>query len=147
MVNGKEVANLTHKEKIPIRSFHDLEVYQNSYDASVKVMKKIVPKLPKSEKNDLKSQISRSCKAVPRLIAEGYAKKHQEKGFQKYLDDSMAESNEMIVNLSHCKDVYPHLVNLELCDDLIKVYDKTSRQLYNLSIAWTNFKEKNHQVT
>ena len=96
---------MTQKENTPIRSFHDLEVYQNSYDASVKVMRKIVPKLPKIEKNDLKSQISRSCKAVPRLIAEGFAKKHQEKGFQKYLDDSMAESNEMIVNLCHCKDI------------------------------------------
>ena len=133
---------MTQKENTPIRSFHDLEVYQNSYDASVKVMRKIVPKLPKIEKNDLKSQISRSCKAVPRLIAEGFAKKHQEKGFQKYLDDSMAESNEMIVSLSHCRDIYDYLVDKNLCDELIRIYDITGRQLYSLSMAWSKFYEK-----
>jgi len=119
-----------------------LEVYQNSYNASLKVMNEIIPKLPEIEKNDLRSQISRSCKAIPRLIAEGYAKKHQKKGFQKYLDDSMGESNEMIVNLSHCKDIYNRSIDVNLCNELIDVYDKPTRQLYNLSKAWTNFKEK-----
>ena len=119
-----------------------MEVYQNSYNASLKVMNEIIPKLPEIEKNDLRSQISRSCKAIPRLIAEGYAKKHQKKGFQKYLDDSMGESNEMIVNLSHCKDIYNRSIDVNLCNELIDVYDKPTRQLYNLSKAWTNFKEK-----
>ena len=38
-------------------------------------MMKIVPKLPDSEKYDLKDQLARSSKAIPRLIAEGYAKR------------------------------------------------------------------------
>ena len=97
---------MENDERKPIKSFHDLEVYQNSYNASLDVMKKIVPKLPEIEKNDLKSQISRSCKAIPRLIAEGYGKRHQKRGFQKYLDDSLSESNEMIVSIGHCKDIY-----------------------------------------
>jgi four helix bundle protein len=62
-------------------SFKDLIVYQNSYKASIEVMTKIVPKLPDEEKYDLKDQLRRSCKAIPRLIAEGYAKRHQMKGF------------------------------------------------------------------
>ena len=70
------------------------------------VMKEIVPKLPNSEKYDLKDQLSRSCKAIPRLIAEGYAKKHQKSGFQKYLDDAMGECNETIVSLEQCRDLY-----------------------------------------
>ena len=74
-----------------IRSFRDLEVYQNTYKAMLLVMKGIVPKLPDSEKYDLKDQLSRSCKAIPRLIAEGYAKRHQKMGFQKYLGDAMGE--------------------------------------------------------
>jgi len=40
------------------------------------VMKEIAAKLPDSEKYDLKYQLSRTCKAIPRLIAEGYAKRH-----------------------------------------------------------------------
>ena len=128
--------------KNPIRSFRDLEVYQNSYSASIEVVSKIVPKLPKFEQNDLADQLRRSAKAIPRLIAEGYSKKHQKKGFQKYLDDAMAESNEMIVSLSHARDLYPNYVDPKLCEELIDVYDKSSRQLYNLATKWKNFKER-----
>ena len=73
--------------KKKIKSFADLDVYQRTYSAGIEVMNKIVSKLPDSEKRDLKDQLSRSCKAIPRLIAEGCAKRHQKRGFQKYLDD------------------------------------------------------------
>jgi len=107
------------------------------------VMGKIVPKLPESEKYDLKDQLSRSCKAIPRLIAEGYAKRHQRSGFQKYLDDAMGECNETIVSLEQVKDLYN--IEPKLCNELIDIYDKSGRQLYNLSKAWSEFKarEKN----
>jgi hypothetical protein len=51
-----------------ITSFRDLEVYQNTYKACIEMMTKIIPKLPDFEKNDLKSQLRRSVKAIPRLI-------------------------------------------------------------------------------
>ncbi len=110
-------------------------------------MTQIVPKLPQSEKYDLKDQLARSCKAIPRLIAEGYAKKHQKHGFQKYLDDAMGECNETVVSLSHCRDIYSQYVDPKTCDKLIDVYDKSGRQLYNLSKAWTDFKTKGKQLT
>jgi four helix bundle protein len=103
-------------------------------------MKNIIPKLPDAEKYDLKDQLARSSKAIPRLIAEGYAKKHQKMGFQKYLDDAMAECNETVVSLSQTRDIYGHLVDTALCDNLIDIYDKSGRQLYNLSTAWSKFK-------
>lgn len=111
-----------------IRSFTDLEVYQNTYYASVTVLTKILPKLPKSERFDLVDQLRRSAKAIPRLIAEG---------FQKYLDDAAGESNETIVSLCHTRDVYN--VEPELITQLIDTYDKASRQLYKLSCAWESF--------
>ena len=131
------------KEKKRITSFHDLEVYQNTYKACIEVMKKIIPKLPNSEKYDLKDQLSRSCKAIPRLIAEGYAKRHQRMGFQKYLDDGMAECNETIVSLSQARDIYEHSIDVDLCNSLIDIYDKSGRQLYNLAVAWSKFKREN----
>ena len=136
----------TEKKK-PITSFLDLEVYQNSYQASITVMTKIAPKLPDTEKFDLRDQMNRACKAIPRLIAEGYAKKHQKAGFQKYLDDAMGECNEMIVCLSHCRDIYSKFVQKTLCEELIDTYDKTGRQLYNLSEAWYKFKTKGRRTT
>jgi four helix bundle protein len=128
-----------NKEKKPIKSFHDLDVYQNSYKAMLEVFRAILPKLPKEEEYDLKAQLRRSSKAIPRLIAEGHSKRHQKRGFQKYLDDAMAESNETIVSLSQARDLYPSLVDINKCNELIDTYDKTSRQLYNLSLAWTKF--------
>jgi four helix bundle protein len=125
-----------------IASFQDLEVYQRTYSAMLSVMKEILPKLPEQEKYDLKDQLSRSCKAVPRLIGEGFAKKHQKAGFQKYLDDAMAECNEMIVSLSQCRDIYSGSVNMKLCLELIDSYDKSARQLYKLGVAWSSFKRR-----
>jgi four helix bundle protein len=130
------------EKKNPIRSFTDLEVYQNSYTASIEVITKVVPKLPREEQHDLADQLRRSAKAVPRLIAEGYSKRHQNKGFQKYLDDAMAESNEMIVCLSHVRDLYSKHIDPKLCEKLIDLYDKSSRQLYNLAKRWKDFHER-----
>ena len=138
---------MNYSQKTPIKSFFDLEVYQNSYKAAIDVMKKIVPKLPDIEQKDLKMQISRACKAIPRLIAEGYGKRHQKRGFQKYLDDSISESNEMIVCISQCKDIYDNFVDVKLCNELIDTYDKTSRQLYILSTTWTNFKDEKSRAS
>jgi len=130
------------EEKKRITSFRDLEVYQNTYRAMLIVMKEIAPKLPDSEKYDLKDQLSRACKAIPRLIAEGYAKRHQKAGFQKYIDDAMGECNEMVVSLSQCRDIYPTHVSIKGCDELIDLYDKSGRQLYKLGNSWTKFKKR-----
>jgi four helix bundle protein len=126
-------------EKKKITNYKDLEVYERSYKACLIVMQQIVPKLPDSEKYDLKDQLSRSSKAVPRLIAEGFAKKHQKAGFQKYLDDAMAESNETQVGITQCKDIYPQFVDVNVCDQLIVEYDIISKQLYRLREAWSKF--------
>lgn len=123
-----------------ITSFRNLDVYNNSYNAMLIVAKEVLPRLPSSEKYDLLDQLSRSTKAVPRLIAEGYAKKHQKFGFQKYLDDAMAECNETMVGLEQARDLYQ--MNKEITNDLVDRYDKCARQLYNLSTAWNNFKRR-----
>jgi len=129
-------------DKKRIVSFRDLEVYQNTYNVCIKVMTEILPKLPESEKYDLKDQLSRSSKAIPRLIAEGYAKRHQKLGFQKYLDDAMAECNETIVGLEMCRDIYKKQTSDLPLNELIDVYDKSGRQLFNLSKAWSKFKDE-----
>jgi len=100
-------------------------------------MKHVVGVLPVTEKYDLGSQIRRSCKAIPRLISEGYAKKHQKAGFQKYLYDALGECNELIVSLEQVKDIYN--IKAELIKTLVKEYDKSGRQIYNLANKWKSF--------
>ena len=134
------------KERNPIKGFQDLEVYQSTYKAMLLVFEHILPKLPKEEEYDLKNQLRRSAKAIPRLIAEGHSKRHQRRGFQKYLDDAMAESNETIVSLYQVRDLYPGFVDIDVCNELIDTYDKASRQLYKLSLAWTKFSQRNDKT-
>jgi four helix bundle protein len=130
---------MENENKRQIKSFKDLDVYQRSYNAMMKVFKEVLTELPDSEKYDLKDQLSRSTKAVPRLIAEGYAKRHQKAGFQKYLDDALAESNETIVGLEQCADLYN--IDNKLIEELVNEYVIISKQLYKLSIVWTNFQK------
>lgn len=132
-------------EKPKIKSYKDLEVYQRAYNACLIVMKDIVPKLPDSEKYDLKDQLSRSTKAVPRLIAEGYAKKHQKSGFQKYLDDAMGESNESGVSVCQSRDLYPKHVDVNICEQMINEYDIIGKQLFRLKEAWSKFSNPGNQ--
>ncbi len=131
---------MNNNSKKTIKSFRDLEVYQNTYKAAIVVATQILPKLPESERYDLRDQLGRSSKAIPRLIAEGFAKKHQKQGFQKYIDDAMAECNETIVSLEQVKDIYN--IEVDLCNELIDLYDKSARQLFNLAEAWDKFKKR-----
>lgn len=132
--------NVTNNKNKTIKSFRDLEVYQNTYKDMLLIIREIIPELPDSEKYDLKDQLGRSSKTIPRLIAEGYAKRHQKAGFQKYLDDAMAECNETIVSLEQIKDIYK--IKVGLGEQLIDSYDKSARQLFNLATAWYKFKDE-----
>lgn len=102
------------------------------------MIKGILNFLPEIEKYDLKSQLFSSSKAIPRLIAEGFAKKHQAKGFQKYLDDALAEANETNVGLSQIRDLYKDMIDLDLCEWLIEVYDRIGKQIFMLKSSWYN---------
>jgi len=117
--------------------FNDLEVYRNTFQAAITVIQKILPKLPKEEKFDLDSQLRRSTKAVPRLIAEAYSKRFQKRGYQSLLDTATEESNESMVSLSQVKDIYG--IEKDVCSELIDLYDKSSRQLQKLGLAWSKF--------
>lgn len=122
--------------------FIDLDVYQRSYQAMIRIFKDILPIIPKEERYDLLDQLRRSCKAVPRLIAEGHSKRHQNKGFQKYIDDAHAESNESMVSLCQFRDLYAKDTSKEVCIELIKTYDCISRQLYKLAVSWEAFHKR-----
>lgn len=126
--------------RTPIRGFHDLEVYQVSYRAAITVCQNIVPNLPVEEKFDLCDQLRRSSKAVPRLIAEGYAKRHQKRGFQKYLDDDLAEINETLVGLYQVRDLYLKFVDPNLLNILIETYERLAKQVYRLAEKWQTFR-------
>lgn len=124
---------------MPIRSFKDLDVYNNLYQTSLIVLKEIVPKLPEEEKYNLKDQIKRCCMSPCALISEGYAKKNQKLAWKKYLQDAIGECNEMITHLSYVKDLYSNCIDPNLCQKLIEAYDIAGKQLYRLAESWQIF--------
>ena len=125
-----------------IKTFQDLIVYQGLYRAVVVVHREVVPKLPKDERFDLADQMKRASKAGPALLAEGFAKRYQKRQWQKYLNDTIGECNEMIHHLSVCIDVYGQYVDVALCRRLIDVYNMSCKQLTKLGQSWQNFHEK-----
>lgn len=132
---SRPVTSMGAGQRRGIMTFRDLEVFKSLSVACRTVMFEVLPALPNEEKYDLRDQLRRSCKAAPRLVAEGYAKKHQIRGFQKYIDDAMAECNETIVSIEQCRDLYG--LPSTMCDQLIDTYDKCARQLYKLALAWS----------
>ena len=122
-----------------IKSFQDLRVYQNLYQSMLSVHNDIIANLPTEEKYDLVDQMRRASKAAPALIAEGFAKRYQKKNWEKYINDTLGECNEMIHHLSVCIDIYPKFINLKLCNDLISQYDLSCRQLTKLKQSWQDY--------
>jgi len=127
------------EQNTKIKSYTDLDVYQRTYKLSIIVCTRVIIKLPKEERFDLVDQLRRSSKAIPRLIAEGFGKRNQKRGFIKYLDDAIAENNETIVSLSHVKDIYHTHLNPNSVEKLIKEYEISGKQLFKLKQAWEKF--------
>ena len=107
----------------------------------VVVHTEIIISLPKEEKFNLVDQMRRASKAGPALIAEGFAKRYQKRQWQKYINDTIGESNEMIHHLSVCVDVYNQYVNIVLCKEVIESYNVCCKQLTKLGQSWQNFHE------
>jgi len=130
--------------KKTIKNFRDLIVYQNLYKAMILVHTKIIIDLPKEEKFNLVDQMRRASKAGPALIAEGFAKRYQKRQWQKYINDTIGECNEMIHHLSACIDIYAKYIDTELCKQVMELYDISCRQLTKLGQSWQNYHEKNN---
>ena len=131
--------NNNQNQSNQIKGFRDLKIYQNLYQAMIVVHKKIIPNLPKEEKFVLCSQMSRASKGAPALIAEGFAKRFQKKNWEKYLNDCIGECNEMIHHLSICIDLYPQYIDVQLCKNVIDIYDVSCKQTTNLKKNWQDF--------
>lgn len=119
-----------------IKSFRDLEVYQESYKLMI-IVHKAVKTFPVYERNDLASQIRRASKSCPSNIAEGYAKRRFEKEFKKHLDSAVGSANEMEVHIETARDL--GYWQRDFCEDLLNRYLKLGGKLTNLRNNWKTF--------
>ena len=119
-----------------IKSFLDLEVYKESFQLSVE-LEEILKKFPKEELYLLTDQSRRASRAIPALIAEGYAKRETILVFKKMTRDAVGEANEMI---NHIAFAFARgYISKETADNLIDRYHKLGKKLTNLKEKWRNF--------
>lgn len=119
-----------------IKSFLDLDVYQESFNLSVEV-DELVKTYPKSERYLLVDQSNRASRAVPALIAEAYAKRETIKVFQKLLRDAIGEANEMINHIAFAKA--KGYIPPKKADSLIDRYHVVGKKLTKLKENWKNY--------
>ncbi|MDH7476308.1 MAG: four helix bundle protein [Microgenomates group bacterium] len=119
-----------------IKSFRDLEVYQESYKLMILIHKKI-KEFPIYEKMDLTSQMRRGSKSIPANIAEGWAKRNHEKEFKKHLNIAIGSANEMEVHIETARDL--NYLNKDFAEDVLKRYNILGRKLFKLRQNWKSF--------
>lgn len=119
-----------------IKSYRDLEVYQESYQLMIDISKAI-KMLPKTERFNLTDQMRRASRSIPPNIAEGYAKRHYVSEFRKHLITAIGESNELEVHLETAKDL--GLLPGDLCGALLKRYQILGMKLNKLIKNWKKF--------
>ena len=116
-----------------IKSYKDLEVYQKSYQAALRLHKTSL-EFPRHELYELGSQMRRAATSVPLNIAEGYGRKISAKEFKYFLRIALGSCNEVSVLLQMIKDL--GYLEKELFQELYETYDHLGRQLFRLIEKW-----------
>jgi len=121
------------KMSTPIRSFRDLEVYQQGLEL-VTCSYRLVEGLPESERYGLASQMRRAAVSIVANIAEGYGKKRSVKDFRAYLDTGVGSCNEMIALLDVCKEL--EYIDTEEWEKLSEAYTVLAKRISVLARNW-----------
>lgn len=119
-----------------IKSFLDLDAYQESFQLSLE-MDALIKAFPREEQYLLSDQSKRASRAIPALIAEGYAKRETLPVFKKFLRDAIGEANEMINHIAFAKA--KGYIKPEKADELIERYHRVGKKLSRLKEKWKNY--------
>ena len=76
-----------------MRDYKKLEVWKKAHELYMHVKKNIVIKLPKEERYELTSQLSRAALSIPLNIVERCGR-YTDKDFTHFLDNSLGSTNE-----------------------------------------------------
>ena len=122
----------TGERKI-IRSYKDLEVYQESYKLAIELYKEV--NILPNEAFELIKQTKRSAMSIPLNIAEGYGKKESVPEFKRYLRMAIGSANEIEVLLEMLKDL--GYFAEETYTNYIEAYTVLGKRLNVLVSKWS----------
>jgi len=114
------------RDKIAMKSYRDLEIYNLSYELAIKVHKMSL-KLPKYEIFEEGSQLRRSSKGITSTIVEGYGRRRYKLDFIKFLVYAHASCDETILHLNFIKDT--HDIAEKDISFFLNEYEKLGRKI------------------
>lgn len=117
------------EKRMEIRSFRDLNVYQNSFEAALEIYA-LSKSFPSEEKYSLTGQIRRSSRSVCANIAEAWRKKRYKAAFISKLNDSEGEAAETQVWLDFASRI--GLIKMETWTELNERYEIILGQLVKM---------------
>ena len=109
-----------------MKSYRDLEVYQEAYRLAVKVHRMTLT-LPKYEMYEQGSQVRRSTKSIKDNIVEGYGRKRYKQEFVRFLVFAHGSSDEAISQLTMIDEIHFYSRGLT---ELISEYEILGRKIY-----------------
>lgn len=151
-----------YRVKKPIRSFKDLEVYYRTEQASVRIIKDVMPHLADGKcPEKLKDQLLTCSLRIPQMIAESHSKRFDDKTLAlKMLDEAKHACNTVVVYLEQVRDVAapaapgpgasgpagaPATV-VTVCNEIVREYAFTRVKILNLLKAWLKFEDRDQKI-
>lgn len=113
----------------PIKSHTELEVYQISFEAAMRVYE-ASKKFPVEERYSLTDQIRRSSRSVCANLAEAWRKRRYKAAFVAKLNDSEAEAAETQTWLNFA--VRCEYMDTESAQEIYRTYDQVLGKLVNM---------------
>ena len=121
-----------------IRSFRDLEVYQEGFRLAMEIFK-LTKSFPREELYALTQQMRNASRSIPANIAEGWAKRRYVMVFKRQLLDAIGSANEMVVWLDMAKEC--GYLKIPEHESFLQAYQSLGRRLHQLLTTWKTFHE------
>jgi four helix bundle protein len=118
---------------MPIRTYRDLEVFQESYSGALAISK-LVRKFPVFEQVELARQLRRAARSVPANVVERWAKRQSTAEFKRYLQVAIGSCDEVKMWLAMAKD--EGYISKEDQDQLVQRYNRIGAMLASLWKTW-----------
>jgi four helix bundle protein len=116
-----------------IRTYRDLEVFQESYAAALDVSK-LAKRFPPFEQAELGRQIRRAARSIPANIVEGWAKRQSVAEFKRYLQVAVGSCDEVKMWLEMSKD--EGYISQEIFEARTSRYNRIGAMLASLWKNW-----------
>ena len=128
---------INQKLEIMIKSFKDLDVYNESYALAMEIFW-LSRKFPKEEIYSLTSQVVRSSRSVSANISEGWSKRKYTQIFKQQLITSLGSNGETETWLGFAKDC--GYINEQDYKELLDKNEIVGRKISRLHQNWKDFK-------